>query len=144
MASMPIEQIKRFLVQASGHPRRNLVAAATAALLLLALIAIGPVAAAALAVGLIAGVLLAAGVGMPDSDATPAASVDPLPNPALIRHDEPDASITWRGIVEAVPNPVVAVDHAYDKTGRVREGERSGARHRGKHELLHGAEWRSC
>jgi two-component system phosphate regulon sensor histidine kinase PhoR len=110
MATMLADRLKSLATHLSAMPRRTRIAAAAVALLLIVLVAIGPVAAAALAIGIIAGAALATSadlVGGQDSAQAPPAAQPPSP---VVLRPEASAPTIWRSIVEAMPDPVVAVD----------------------------------
>lgn len=111
MATMLLERLRPLLDRFKALPRTIRLMLAVAALLLAILIAIGPEIAVAVLLGVAVGVALKAG---PDADASSsrdvaaATAVQPLPD--LPPRAAPATSTVWRAMVDALPDPVIAVD----------------------------------
>jgi two-component system phosphate regulon sensor histidine kinase PhoR len=111
MATMLSDRLKSLAAQVRALPRRTRVTAAVIMLLLIVLLAMGPVTAAAIAVGVLAGAALAASSGLTGGEAaTPAPIAQPLGPAAPRQRPALAPTANWRSIIEAVPDPIVAVD----------------------------------
>lgn len=113
MTTMLQERVKSLAASLGTLSRRTRTTIAIAAVLLVASMAMGPLAAVIAAVGLVAGVMLSS-IGSFGRDEEPEnRSPSPLSPSLDLARPEAAATITWRSVAQAMPDPVVAVDRDF-------------------------------
>lgn len=106
-----LERLKSLVGNIGALPPRARLGIALVVVLVIAVLAIGALPVAIASGGMLAGAVLSAyfGFGRDQRKSVDASPVAPGPGTAFARSDSASA-VTWRSIVEALPDPVIVVD----------------------------------